>query len=33
LPPRKKTNLSKTPSDSLPPDEVRDLDSSSKDED
>lgn len=31
-PPRKKANLSKTPSDSLPPDEVRGLDSSSKDE-
>jgi hypothetical protein len=33
LPPRKKTNLSIKPSDSLPPAEVRDLDSSSKDED
>jgi hypothetical protein len=33
LPPTKKTNLSKTPLDSFPPAEVRDLDSSSKDED
>ena len=32
LPPTKKTNLSKTPSDSLPPAEVPDLDSSSEDQ-